>query len=137
MNNDSFSITITKKVQNETPSHGHRHEVTSFVQIAPHMNQPLPQIVDVLHFRPVNVVLYRTPYLVVHQWSFCVRTACIWIFYNTKINITWVKQSIVATRFRYVGQYNNQFVENLSLNATVKEFFENRPRFFDSQCIYN
>ena len=36
-------------------------------QIVLHMNQPLPQIVDVLHFRPVNAVLHRTPYLVIHQ----------------------------------------------------------------------
>ncbi len=42
--------------------------------------------------------------------------------YNNKINITLVMQGIVASRFRYGGQYNNQFVENLNLNATVKEF---------------
>ena len=39
--------------------------------------------------------------------------------YNNKINITWVMQ---GTRFRYGGQYNNQFVANLNLNAMVKEF---------------
>jgi len=31
-------------------------------------------------------------------------------------------QGIVATCFAFGGQFNKEFVENLNLNATVKEF---------------
>ncbi len=49
----------------------------------------------------------------------CMHFVCL---YNYEINITRAMQGIVATCFAFGGQFIKDFVTNLKLNATVKEF---------------
>jgi len=65
------------------------------------------------------------------------------IFFNTDIS-----QGSVATRFRYVGLVNDDFVANLLVNLSVKELWKSvniwqrhgqdySGLFFDSQCSFS
>ena len=57
----------------------------------------------------------------IHKY-WCFWTGC--VLYNYQINISLVMQGIVATGFAFGGQCNKEFVENLNLNATVKDLWK-------------
>jgi len=74
---DEVQMQVTKTVQNVPLLHGHWNEVVkalvhrtvddALLQTLTRVNHMLLQIVNVLHLRPINMVLHYTPHLVVNR----------------------------------------------------------------------